>query len=39
MPGDATVGYTAYFDQGKPGQQRTGDICSHRSDVGRIGGT
>ncbi len=39
MPGDAIVGYTAYFDQGKPGQQRTGDICSDRSDVGRIGGT
>jgi hypothetical protein len=37
FPGDATLGYTAYFDQGNPGQQRTGSICSDRSDLGRIG--
>lgn len=37
IPGDASVGYTAYFDQGNPGQQRTGSLCSDRSDVGRLG--
>ncbi len=37
MPGDAIVGYTAYFDQGNPFQERTGSICSDRSDLGRIG--
>jgi hypothetical protein len=37
MPGDQVVGYTAYFDQGNPGQKRTGSICSDRSDLGRIG--
>ncbi len=37
FPGDAIVGYTAYFDQGNPFQERTGNICSDRSDMGRIG--
>ena len=37
MPGDAIVGYTAYFNRGDPFQERTGSICSDRSNMGRIG--
>ncbi len=37
LPGETREGYSAYFSQGNPGQQRIGNVCSDRSGVARIG--
>ncbi len=36
LPEETREGYSAYFSQSNPGQQRTGSICSDRSGVARI---